>query len=205
MSSYHITSKQHLVYITPSLVVVLVLLLSGGRRCRSRSRRCRRRPRRQILRFVGGVDDVHCGGVVHLSGGRRVRWRRGRLQVVMCVVRDGGRTTGFLLDHNLNNMQELDFRKRNLYSHSDIFFEKKRTKDLLTMETRAMKSLIMNCNAIVGTAVLITKKSRIRRLPVRAAVGGVAAVSAAPESPAVGVGAAVAPVRRQIRLVPGPG
>ena len=78
------TSKQH----RTSYLVLLLLLGCRRGRC-SRCCRRRRRPRRQILRFVRGVDDVH-GGVVHLSSGRRVRRRRGRLQVVVCVVRGGG-------------------------------------------------------------------------------------------------------------------
>ena len=78
-----------------NLMLLLLLLLSGGRGGRGCSGCCRRRARRQILRLVWRVDDVR------LAGGGRVRGRRGRLQVVVGVVRGGGRAAGLLLHHNL--------------------------------------------------------------------------------------------------------
>ena len=84
-------------------MLLLLLLLSSGRRGRGCSGGCRRRSRRQILRLVWCVDDVR------LAGGGRVRGRRGRLQVVVGVVRRGGRAAGPLLDHNLRQFVIIDF------------------------------------------------------------------------------------------------
>ena len=76
-------------------LMLLLLLLSSGRRGRGGGGCCSGRARRQILRLVWRMDDVR------LAGGGRVRGRRGRLQVVVGVVRGGGRAAGLLLHHNL--------------------------------------------------------------------------------------------------------
>ena len=63
-----------------------------------------------------------------------------------------------------------------------------------------------------ATLILLMAASNLKlalnSVPERVAVVGVAVVPAAPESPAAGVGAAVAPARRRqrrTRLAPGPG